>query len=206
MESSMVSRSSALKRPSVSPEMASRVPPGQFVTQRWPILHDGSVPAFDPATWDLRVFGLVEHELRFTWQDLQTLPRVVVNGDMHCVTRWSKLDNTWEGISLREIIQRAGVSPDARFVMFHAEAGYSANLPIAAVDGGDALLAMKHNGAELTPEHGFPLRAVVPARYAWKSAKWLRGIELMAEDRPGFWERYGYHSNADHWREERFAE
>ena len=202
----MVVRPRSVKRPKIRPELETRVPPGQFVTPRWPILHHGSVPPFDPATWDFRVFGLVEESLRFTWEEFLALPRVTVTGDLHCVTRWSKLDNTWEGVAARELMKRAGVRPDARFVLFHAEGGYTANLPLATFDDDDVVLALKHNGEDLTPEHGYPLRAVVPKRYAWKSAKWLRGIELLAADRPGFWEEYGYSSSADPWREERFAE
>jgi DMSO/TMAO reductase YedYZ molybdopterin-dependent catalytic subunit len=202
----MVFRSLGLKRPQLPPDVAERIPPGQFLTERWPVLHHGAIPSFNPATWDLRVFGLVEHELRFTWDEFLALPRVVVNADMHCVTRWSKLDNTWEGVSARSIIEAAGVKPEARFVLFHSDGGYTANIPFEVFADDDVLLALKHNDEELTPEHGYPVRAVVPKRYAWKSAKWLRGIEFMAEDKLGFWEQYGYHNNADHWKEERFAE
>ena len=182
------------------------MPPGQHVTQRWPVLHHGSIPPFNAATWDFRVFGLVEAPLRFTWDEFLALPRVTVTADMHCVTRWSKLDNSWEGVAAREIMSRTKVRPEARFVLFHADGGYTANIPLAAFDDDAALLAIKHNGEELAPEHGFPLRAVIASRYAWKSAKWLRGIEFLAEDHLGFWEQYGYNSNADPWNEERFAE
>ncbi|MGH2559166.1 MAG: sulfite oxidase-like oxidoreductase [Thermomicrobiales bacterium] len=202
----MVVRSAGLKRPRVAPDVAERVPPGQFLTQRWPVLHYGSIPSFDPITWDFRVCGHVERELRFTWEEFQGLPRITMTADMHCVTRWTKLDNAWEGVSMREILRLAGVKPDARFVMFHAEGGYTANLPLDVARNDDVMLALKHDGEDLTPEHGYPLRAVAPTRYGWKSAKWLRGVEVMAEDRQGFWEQYGYHSNADHWQEERFAE
>jgi DMSO/TMAO reductase YedYZ molybdopterin-dependent catalytic subunit len=205
-EALMVSRPAGPKRPRVPDEVAERIPPGQFLTERWPVLHYGSIPPFEPASWDLRVFGLVEKELRFGWDDLLALPRVTVQADMHCVTRWSKLDNTWEGISARSLIETAGVKPEARFVLFHCDGGYTANIPLDVFDNDDVLLALKHDGADLTPEHGFPLRVVVPQRYGWKSAKWIRAIEFMAEDRPGFWEQYGYSMNADHWKEERFAE
>jgi DMSO/TMAO reductase YedYZ molybdopterin-dependent catalytic subunit len=202
----MVFRSLGLKRPQLPPDVAERIPPGQFLTERWPVLHHGAIPSFNPATWDLRVFGLVEHELRFSWDEFLAFPRVVVNADMHCVTRWSKLDNTWEGVSARTIIEAAGVKPEARFVLFHSDGGYTANIPFEVFADEDVLLALKHDDEELTAEHGYPLRAVVPKRYAWKSAKWLRGIEFMAGDMLGFWEQYGYHNNADHWKEERFAE
>jgi DMSO/TMAO reductase YedYZ molybdopterin-dependent catalytic subunit len=202
----MVFRSGGLRRPKISQELQERVPPGQYATQRWPVLHYGSVPSFDPTTWDLRVFGLVERPLRFSWQEFQDLPRVTVHGDMHCVTRWSKLDNTWEGVPFRHITELAGVQPAVRFVVLHCDGDYTANLARDVIEADDALLALKHEGEDLSPEHGFPLRAIIPSRYAWKSAKWLRAIELVAADRPGFWENYGYHSNADPWKEERFSE
>jgi len=202
----MVVRPRAIKRPQIDPGLAHRLPPGQHLARRLPVLHHGDVPPFDPATWDLRVSGLVERPLRLTWPEFQQLPRVTVDGDLHCVTRWSKLDNRWEGVAARHVIALAGVKPEARFVLFHADGGYTANLPLAAFDADDALLALARDGEPLTPEHGAPLRVVVPRRYAWKSAKWLRGIEFLAEDRPGFWEEYGYHHDGDPWREERFAE
>ena len=202
----MAFRSKGLKRPKIRAELADRVPPGQYPTERWPVLHVGAVPGFDPATWDFRVFGLVERPVRLTWAEVQALPTVEVTADMHCVTRWSKLGNRWEGVPLGRVLDLAGVLPEARYVVFHCDGGYTANLPLEIARDEDALLALKQGGEPLTPEHGFPLRAVVPTRYAWKSAKWLRGIELLAEDRPGFWERYGYSNSADPWRDERFAE
>ena len=200
----MLARPRGVKRPTIPPALADRVPPGQHVATRWPVLHHGDVPPFDPTTWDFRVFGLVEAPLRLTWDEFLALPRVSRAGDLHCVTRWSKLDNAWQGVPARDVVGRAGPRPEARFALFHAEGGYTANLPLAALD--DALLALAHDGEPLTPEHGFPLRAVVPSRYAWKGAKWLRAVEFLANDQPGFWESFGYHPNADPWREERFAE
>ena len=202
----MVFRSLGVKRPRVSPGLEDRVPPGQYLTERWPVLHHGTIPIFDPATWDLRIFGLVKQPLRLSWEAFQALPRVGVTADMHCVTRWSKLDNTWEGVAFREIMNRVQVLPEATHIVFHSDGGYTANLPLATVDDDDVVLATKHDGEDLSPEHGAPLRSVVPKRYAWKSAKWLRGIEFLAQDRPGFWEQYGYHNEADPWREERFTE
>ncbi|MDP9363063.1 MAG: sulfite oxidase-like oxidoreductase [Chloroflexota bacterium] len=199
-------RSRGVKRPAVAPAQGNRLPPGQHPTRRWPVFHHGEVPPFDPGTWDLRVFGLVEEPLCLSWEAFQALPRIAVTADMHCVTRWSTLDNAWEGVAGGEILARAKPLPEARFVLLHAEAGYTANLPLDAFAGEGTLLATANNGVALSPEHGAPVRAIVPSRYAWKSAKWLRGIELLAEDRPGFWEGYGYHDNADPWREERFAE
>ena len=202
----MVGQARGLKRPRIAPELQVRLPPGQFLTERWPVLHAGVVPSFDPATWQFRVFGLVERELRYSWEEFLGLPRTTVGGDLHCVSRWSKLDNTWEGVAAREVIERAGVRAKARFVLLHAEGGYTANVPLAVFAAEDVVLALKHDGADLTPEHGHPLRCVIPSRYAWKSTKWLRGVEFLADDRPGFWEGYGYSSSADPWREERFGE
>lgn len=202
----MVARPRGVKRPVVSPTSDGRLPPGQHPTRRWPVFHHGDIPPFDPATWDLQVFGLVDEPLRLDWEAFRALPRAATTADLHCVTRWSTLDNTWGGVVLEYLLARARPRPEARYVLFHAEGGYTANLPLAAVAGAGALLATEHNGADLTPEHGAPVRVVVPSRYAWKSAKWLRGIELLAEDRPGFWESYGYHDNGDPWKEERFAE
>ncbi len=184
----------------------ARIPPGQYLTSRFPVLTYGRNPKIDLASWSLSVWGEVDRPYSLTWDELLALPQTEVTADIHCVTRWSKLDNTWEGVSAREIMSRTKVRPEARFVLFHADGGYTANIPLATFDDDAALLAIKHDGEELSPEHGFPLRAVVPSRYAWKSAKWLRGIEFLAEDRLGFWEKYGYNSNADPWNEERFAE
>ncbi len=168
------------------------------------MLHQGEVPTFDPATWDFQVYGQLERPLRLTWQEVQDLPRTVMTGDLHCVTRWSTLDNTWGGVLLRDVLDRAGVADDAAHLLIHCDGGYTTNLAIAAIDA-RVLLATDHDGAPLTPEHGFPLRIVFPDRYAWKSAKWVRGLEVRIEDEPGFWERYGYHNEADVWEEERFA-
>ena len=181
-----------------------RLPPGQYVAAKWPVLHVGPVPLFDPKTWDFRVAGLVEQPLRLTWEEFSALPRVTLVSDIHCVTTWSKYDNTWEGVSTREILQRAGVKPEARFVIVHAENDYTANLPLEAFQAEDALFATHHDAKPLEPDHGYPLRLVVPRLYFWKSAKWVRGIELTAQDRPGFWEQRGYSNNADPWKEERY--
>lgn len=181
-----------------------RLPPGQYVTAKWPVLHVGPVPRFDPRTWDLRVGGLVDRPLRLAWDEFSRLPRITVVSDIHCVTTWSRYDNRWEGVSTREILDRAGPKPGARFVIIYAENDYTANLPLEAFSAGDTLLATHHDGAPLEPDHGFPLRLVVPRLYFWKSAKWVRGIELMAQDRPGFWEQRGYSNQADPWTEERY--
>ncbi len=189
-----------------SPRQEPRLPPGQIVTEKWPVLHHGSVPVIDLARWDLRVDGLVERPRRWTWDEFQLLPRVQVHSDIHCVTRWSRYDNTWEGVSFRELTSQAAPKPEARFAILHAEAGFTTNLPLSELLQDDVLLADRHDGQPLAPEHGWPLRLVVPRRYFWKSAKWIRRIELVARDEPGFWERNGYHNEADPWREERFSD
>jgi DMSO/TMAO reductase YedYZ molybdopterin-dependent catalytic subunit len=189
-----------------SPRQEPRLPPGQIVTEKWPVLHYGSVPRTDLASWDFKVHGQVRTPQRWTWQEFQQLPRVRVRSDIHCVTRWSRYDNTWEGVSVREVLERAGVAPEARFAIAHAEQGFTANLPLAELLNDDVLLADRHDGEPLTPDHGYPLRLVVPRRYFWKSAKWVRSIEIVDRDAPGFWERNGYHNEADPWREERFSD
>lgn len=192
--------------PIASPDVlrAERVPPGQVLTRKWPVLHHGEIPAFDRACWDFRVWGLCGNPLRFTYDAFLLLPRAAVRADMHCVTRWSRLDNLWEGVLVREILRRARPDPAARAVLVHAENGFTTNLPLPEADREDVILADRHDGAPLSPEHGFPLRLVVPRLYAWKSAKWVRGIELTAEEVPGFWEQNGYHMRGDPWKEERF--
>ncbi|MCB9153109.1 MAG: sulfite oxidase-like oxidoreductase [Caldilineae bacterium] len=184
-----------------------RVPPGQFVTEKFPVLHYGSVPAVDLATWDFRVFGLVETPITLTWDEFRALPETMLTTDIHCVTRWSKLDTTWSGVSWRDFIEAAGVrfSLDASHLMAHCENNFTTNLPLDVLDDPETMFAWEYEGEPLTPEHGWPLRLLVPKRYFWKSAKWIRGIEFMAGDRPGFWERNGYHMNGEYWREERFG-
>ena len=189
-----------------SPQQEPRLPPGQVRTDKWPVLHYGSVPRIDLATWDFRVHGLVERPMRWTWEEFLSLPQVTVRSDIHCVTRWSRFDNTWQGVAFGEILERVGPKPEARFVIVHAEPEYTTNLPLAELMQDDVLFAHRHDGEPLAPEHGWPLRLVVPRRYFWKSAKWVRAIELVGADRPGFWERNGYHNDADPWREERFSD
>ncbi len=192
--------------PIISPDTqrAVRIPPRQVQTHKWPVLHAGFVPDFEPGKWDFTIFPVpfVTAIKRFTWEQFQALPRTKVFADMHCVTRWSKLDNMWEGVATRELLNHVTVSPTARFVMVHSEYGFTTNLPIDDFFAEDCLFAFKHNGEDLTPDHGYPVRLVVPRLYAWKSAKWVRGIEFMAEDRPGFWESWqngGYHMRGDPW-------
>ncbi|MSQ25965.1 MAG: sulfite oxidase-like oxidoreductase [Dehalococcoidia bacterium] len=182
------------------------VPPGQFVTEKFPVLTYGATPAFDPKTWTFRLFGLVAAPVTLTYPQFQALPRIQLTADFHCVTQWSRLGNRWEGVSINEIVKLAPPLPEARHALIHCDGGYTTNLPLATLLDDDVLLATKHDDANLAPEHGWPLRLIVPKRYAWKSAKWVRGIEYLAHDRPGFWEMHGYHNDADPWREERFSE
>jgi DMSO/TMAO reductase YedYZ molybdopterin-dependent catalytic subunit len=183
----------------------ARLPPGQYLTEKWPVLHAGSVPDTDLATWDFRVFGEVENPITLSWAELTALPRAENVQDIHCVTRWSRFDARFGGVHWRELAKLVSPKPSARFVVAHAEQGFTANVPLGYLEDDNALLATEADGEPLTPEHGWPLRLVIPGKYFWKSAKWLRGIELRATDEPGFWERYGYHNDADPWREERYG-
>ena len=180
-----------------------RMPPGQSLTEKFPVLHYGRVPDFDPDTWDFRVWGEVEEEVRWSWQEFQSLPRTKVTLDIHCVTRWSKLDTRWEGVSLDVLLDQVDISAEAAFVMVYCYGGYTTNLPLADVREGRAFVAYRYDGAPLEPDHGGPARLVVPHLYFWKSAKWIRGLRLMQHDQPGFWERLGYHDYGDPWREQR---
>jgi DMSO/TMAO reductase YedYZ molybdopterin-dependent catalytic subunit len=190
----------------MDPAVADRVPPGQYVTEKFPVLHYGSVPSIDLATWDFRVFGEVDNPLTLTWQQFRELPRRILHTDIHCVTRWSKLDTDWEGVAIQEVLRLAQVRPAAKFVVEHAEQGYTTNVPLDVLDDDDVILADTFGGQPLAAEHGYPLRLVLPKRYFWKSAKWIRGLEFVAQDRLGFWERYGYNNHADPWKEERFSD
>jgi DMSO/TMAO reductase YedYZ molybdopterin-dependent catalytic subunit len=183
---------------------AGRLPPGQAATLKWPVLHYGSVPRFDPKAWDFRVWGLVEQPLRLSWDELQMLPQTEIVADMHCVTRWSRFDNRWRGVLAREVIERVRPKSEAKHVLVHAEQGFTANVPLDDLLRPNVLLAHSHDSQPLTPEHGHPLRLVVPHLYAWKSVKWVRGLEFLSRDAPGFWEQNGYHLYGDPWREQRF--
>ena len=183
----------------------ARLPPGQYLTEKWPVLHAGSVPKIDLATWDLSVTGEVEQDLTLTWEQLLELPSREVTVDIHCVTRWSRFDTTFKGVHWSELAKLVSPKPSARFVIAHAEQGFTSNMPIDAIEDENALIAYEADGEPLTPDHGWPVRLVVPSRYFWKSAKWLRGLELRSSDEPGFWERYGYHNDANYWREERYS-
>jgi DMSO/TMAO reductase YedYZ molybdopterin-dependent catalytic subunit len=190
----------------VPPELAHRVPPGQALTEKWPVLTYGVTPRFDPARWSFRCFGLVEEEVAWTWAEFLTLPRVQVRCDIHCVTRWSRLDNNFEGVAIHEIMRRVRLRPGARFVRVHADPDYTTNLALKELVRDDVLLALTHDGRDLSPDHGGPLRLVVPRLYFWKSAKWARAFEFLDVNAPGFWEVNGYHMEADPWKEERYAD
>jgi DMSO/TMAO reductase YedYZ molybdopterin-dependent catalytic subunit len=193
-----------------------RLPPGQALTQKFPVLHYGPIPRFNPATWDLRVWGEVEEEARWNWDDFKKLPRKSLKMDIHCVTRWSKFDTIWEGVSLKDLVDKGIIKlkKSAKFVLQHAEYGFTVNVPVEVALADNFLLADTFEGQPLTPDHGYPLRAIVgfiPGRqeleapYFWKGAKWLRGLEFLAEDQLGFWEQAGYHNQANVWKEQRFA-
>ena len=188
------------------PGTPSRLPPGQVLTAKWPVLTYGETPRIDLDTWSFRCFGLVDSEVSFTWKEFLDLPRVTVTSDIHCVTRWSRYDNAWEGVSAREILRRANVRPGANAVMAHSEGGYTTNLRLEDLLQDDVLLAFRHDGRDLPSEHGGPCRLVVPRLYFWKSAKWIRAFEVMDGNAPGFWEVNGYHLLADPWKEERFSD
>ena len=188
------------------PETAARIPPGQYLTTKFPVLHYGSVPKTDLRTWNFRIWGEVDSPFTLTWDEFKALPRKTVHTDIHCVTRWSKLDTTWKGVAIQTILETAQVRPNATHVLAHSEQGYTANLPLSVLNDDDVMLTDTFNGEPLEPEHGYPLRLLVPRRYFWKSAKWIRGLEFLDHDILGFWERYGYNNDADPWKEERFSE
>jgi DMSO/TMAO reductase YedYZ molybdopterin-dependent catalytic subunit len=192
----------------VSPDTrrAERLPPGQSRTKKWPVLDASGPPAIDLARWTFRLFGRVGRDVSWNWEEFQQLPRVKVFSDFHCVTRWSRLGNVWEGISTRELVRLAGgAQPDAKFVLAYGyDGGWTTNLPVEDFLAEDALVALLHDGEPITAEHGGPARLIVPRLYAWKSAKWVAAVELLDRDRAGFWEKNGYHMHGDPWREERY--
>jgi DMSO/TMAO reductase YedYZ molybdopterin-dependent catalytic subunit len=191
----------------ISPDTTreGRIPPGQAETKKWPVLHYGKVPKVDLAHWNFRIFGRVEKEWQCNWEQFRALPWLDVQCDIHCVTRWSRLNNVFSGPSTRGVLEMAGAKPDAKYVLVHCEQGFTTNLPLAEFLGEDCLFAIEHDGKPLEPDHGWPVRLVVPRLYFWKSAKWVRGIELMEKDEAGFWEQNGYHMHGDPWNEERHS-
>ena len=211
----MLNRVFARKDEEEKVKREGRLPPGQALTNRFPVLHYGPVPRFDPATWDLRVFGEVEEERRWTWAEFQKLPRTKLKMDIHCVTRWSKFDTEWEGVSIKTLLDEGFIKlkPGAKYLMQHCEYGFTVNVPVDLAVATNFLLATHYDGQPLEPDHGYPLRGVVgnipgaavTTPYFWKGGKWVRGLEFMAKDRLGFWEQAGYHNEADVWKEQRFS-
>jgi len=184
---------------------AARLPPGQILTAKWPVLHYGTVPQVDLATWRFEVRGAVARSFTLTWDELLALPRQETACDIHCVTRWTRYDNVFAGVPVQALLERAAATAQATYALVHAEQGFTTNLPLADLDRPANLLALTHNGEPLTPEHGGPVRLLVPHLYFWKSAKWVRGFELLEDDYPGFWEQNGYHMRGDPWQEERYG-
>ena len=182
-----------------------RLPPGQKLTDGWPVLHYGGIPSIDLSTWKFSIVGLVENEVSFTWEEFLALPQTTLRSDIHCVTHWSKFDNDWTGVKFSALMERVQVKPAAKYVMVHSYGGYTTNVSLAELMDDDVILAHQHNGEPLTKEHGWPMRLVVPKLYFWKSAKWARGLVFMDDDKPGFWEMYGYHIHGDPWTEERYS-
>lgn len=183
-----------------------RLPPGQVLTAKWPVLTYGDTPLVDKGAWSFRCFGLVEEPVAWTWDELTALPQAETRSDIHCVTHWSRFDNLWKGVPVREILARVKVRPEAVSVMVHADPDYTTNVLLEDLRADGVLLALEHDGAPLAAEHGGPCRLVVPHLYFWKSAKWVRGFEFMDVDAPGFWEVNGYHLHADPWTEERYSD
>ena len=182
----------------------ARLPPGQYLTERFPVLHVGDVPTYAPGNWDLKIFGLVDKPFTVNLDELKSMPAVTLLTDIHCVTKWSKFDTTWKGVRVRDLFERAGMQSGAAYIMGHAEYGYTANLPLADVLLDESLVVYEYEGEEIEPIHGGPVRLLVPHLYFWKSPKWLRGLELRATDAPGFWEQNGYNMYGDPFLEQRF--
>ena len=182
-----------------------RLPPGQKATDGWPVLHYGSIPRIDLDTWKLEIGGLVEEPVSFTWQEFMALPQAGLHNDIHCVTAWSKFDNDWTGVPVQEVLSRVQFKPESQHVMVHSFGGYTTNISLDDLNRPDNLFAFKHSGEPLTKEHGWPMRLVVPHLYFWKSAKWLRGLVFIDQEKPGFWEMYGYHIRGDPFKEERYS-
>src|ERR1700733_6601698 len=196
-----------MSKPAKQPDQKSdaRLPPGQFLTTNFPVMSYGPAPRFNPVKWDFKLIGLVEPQLRFTWEQLRALPRTTQIADFHCVTTWSRYDNRWEGVKVSDLTAMVKLDARARYVFIRCDGGYSTNLPLAEFLDDDVMLAWGHDGRDLDPDHGFPLRLVVPKLYAWKSAKWVRSIEFAINDQRGFWEVRGYHNHTDPWTEERYS-
>jgi DMSO/TMAO reductase YedYZ molybdopterin-dependent catalytic subunit len=195
-------------------QQEGRLPPGQSLTKKFPVLHYGAVPEFNPKTWRFRIWGEIEQEINWSWEEFQQLPQVKIQLDIHCVTRWSKFDTIWKGVCLNNLVEKGilKLKPEAAFVLQHAEGGYTTNLPLDLVLQDNFLLATHYDGKPLTPDHGFPVRGMIghfpnqpdlKTAYFWKGAKWLNGLEFLTQDQMGFWEKAGYHNEGDVWKEQR---
>lgn len=193
------------RSPKVDPASGNRLPPGQVLTERFPILHEGAVPEYDTGDWSLRLFGTLDRPIELRYADLQALPQRVLRCDIHCVTRWSKFDTEWGGVHLQDLLQAFDIQPTSSYVMAHADPNYQTNLLLDDLLHPQSLLATHYAGQPLTAQHGWPLRLVIAGRYFWKSAKWLRGLEFVAQEQPGFWEQNGFHLQADPFAEQRFS-
>ncbi len=183
----------------------NRVPPGQHLTDKWPVLHHGKVHTIQTENWTFKIKGLVEKERSLDFEEFTALPQIEVFSDIHCVTTWSRLNNTWEGVSSTVIKDLVTIKKEAKYVMVEGAGGFTTNLPLDDFFQEDVLFALKHDGQAITAEHGGPVRLVVPRLYFWKSAKWVTGLKFMAENAPGFWEQGGYHMHGDPWIEERYG-
>jgi len=186
-------------------QYGDRLPPGQKLTEGWPVLHYGGIPRFDKESWSFQIVGLVDEEVSFTYDEFRALPNSTVHCDIHCVTTWSKFDNDFTGVKFTDLMKHVRLKPEAKFAMIHSYGGYTTNVSLAELMDDDVLLAWQHNGKDLEPQHGWPLRMVVPKLYFWKSAKWVRGLQFIDRNRPGFWETYGYHLHGNPWTEERYS-
>jgi len=194
------------RRRPADPAVAARIPPGQTLARDFPVLHYGPVPRVDLKRWNLRLYGQVADPLEVTWEQYQQLPRKQVTLDIHCVTRWSKLDTPWEGVDVQALLARVQPDASARFVVAECEYGFTTSVPLDVLNNAQALIADTYDGRPLTAEHGYPARLLIPGKYFWKSAKWLRALKFVERDELGFWERHGYHNSADPWKEERFSD
>ena len=188
----------------VDDKLKARVPPGQFLTDKFPVLTYGGTQKIDLKVWRFRLFGLVEQERELTWDQMQAMNKVMLTADFHCVTQWSRFDNLWEGIAAKDLVELAKPKPSATHVMVWCYGGYTTNLPLSVFLEDETIFAYKHDGKDLLPDHGGPMRLIIPKLYAWKSAKWVNGMEFISGDRPGFWEERGYHMEGDPWKEQRF--
>jgi DMSO/TMAO reductase YedYZ molybdopterin-dependent catalytic subunit len=200
---SLLNKKTATEAVEKRPDGRDRLPAGQYLTKKWPVLSYERTPQFPP-DWKLKITGEVENPFELSWEEFLALPHTILTSDFHCVTTWSRYDNSWEGVHIREILERAKPLPTAQYVMAHSWTGYTTNLPFADLNDDDVMIVFKHDSQDLEPDHGGPVRLLVPKLYAYKSAKWLDGLEFMASDRPGFWEQRGYHNHADPWKEERY--